>query len=272
MRSWRTLAAIAIAALFVVGACAASGTDPDSIKKAGKVVFCTDISFPPEEFYAEDGTTAQGSDIDIANEIGNSLGVKTQVDNTGFDGIIAALKAKKCDLLISGMTVTEERSKEVAFVPYLKVGQGIMVVGGNPKGIKSLEDLCGKAVAVQLATTNAALAEETSTKCEAAGKAKIDIQTFDKDTDAFQQLAIGRVDGYITDAVVCAYYLSLPENQGKVEIVASVNAEPIGIAVRKDDTKLKDYVTGVIDQLYSSGKMKAIVDKWGMSDSVELLK
>ena len=245
---------------------------PDSIKQAGKVVFCVDISFPPEEFYAEDGVTPQGSDIDIANEIATAFGVKAQIDNTGFDGIIPALKAGKCDLIISGMTVTEERSKEVDFVPYLSVGQGIMVVGGNPKGIKSLDDLSGGAVAVQLATTNEALVKDASDKLVAAGKKPIDIQTFDKDTDAFAQLALGRVDGYVTDSVVAAYYLSIPENKDKVEIVATVNAEPIGIPVRKGEAELNAAVAAVIDQLYASGKMKEIVARWGMTDSVELLK
>jgi polar amino acid transport system substrate-binding protein len=127
-------------------------------------------------------------------------------------------------------------------------------------------------VAVQLATTNEATAKEASDKLVAAGKKGIDIQTYQADTDAFQQLALGRVDGYVTDAVVAAYYLSLPENKGKVEIVATINAEPIGIPVRKGETELKDAVTAVIDQLYASGKIKTIVDRWGMSDSVEYLK
>jgi polar amino acid transport system substrate-binding protein len=291
MRSWRTLTIAAVAALIVAGACSSAATTaptatpaptaapsaggivvPDSIKQAGKVVFCSDISFPPEEFYAADGTTAQGSDVDIATEIAKAWGVKLQYDNTGFDGIIPALKAGKCDLIISGMTVTEERSKEVDFVPYLSVGQGIMVVGGNPKGIKTLDDLAGGVVAVQLATTNEATAKAASDKLVAAGKKPIDIQTFQQDTDAFAQLALGRVDAYITDSVVAAYYLSLPENKGKVEIVATINAEPIGMAVRKGEAELNAAVAAVVDQLYTSGQMKQIVDKWGMSNSVEFLK
>jgi polar amino acid transport system substrate-binding protein len=86
-------------------------TVPDAIKTAGRLVWCVDVSYPPEEFYAADGTTAQGSDIDIAKEIGKRFGVTTEIDNTGFDGIIPALNANKCDLIISGMNSTEERKK-----------------------------------------------------------------------------------------------------------------------------------------------------------------
>jgi polar amino acid transport system substrate-binding protein len=295
MRSPRAFVAAGMAALFIIGACSSSATTaptaapsaapptaapasaagvvaPDRIKQAGKIVFCTDVSFPPEEFYGADGSTPQGSDIDIANGIGKLWGVTAQIDNTGFDGIIPALKASKCDLIISGMTVTDERSKEVDFAPYLSVGQGLMVAGGNPKAIKSLDDLSGKAVAVQLATTNAATIDAENTQLKAAGKAPIDVTTYQQDTDAFQQLSLGRVDAYLTDAVVAAYYLTLPENKGKFEISVTVNAEPIGIAIRKDDAGMKDAVAAAIDALYADGTIKQAVDKWGMSSAVSLLK
>jgi polar amino acid transport system substrate-binding protein len=164
-----------------------------------------------------DGTTAQGSDVDIAKDIAKRFGVTAEIDNTGFDGIIPALNAKKCDLIISGMNDTPARQAQVDFVDYLKVGQGLLVPAGNPKGIKTLEDLSGKTVAVQLGTTNKDALDAANVKLEAAGKPKMEIQTFQQDTDAFQQLKIGRVDAYSTDSPVVAYYNSLPENAGKFE-------------------------------------------------------
>ncbi len=256
------------------GSAAASGiAAPSAIAAAGKIVWCVDVSYPPEEFYASDGTTAQGSDVDIANAVGMLMGVQTEIDNTGFDGIIPALLAKKCDLIISGMNDTAERAKQVDFVDYLKVGQGLLVPAGNPKGIHTLDDLSGKAVAVQLGTTNKDALDAENTKLEAAGKAKIDIQTFEKDTDAFQQLSLGRVDAFSTDSPVVAYYNSLPENSGKFEIGGTpIDPAPIGIAVRKEDTDLKAAVSAAIDQIYASGEMDQILQKWGMTDAVVKLK
>jgi polar amino acid transport system substrate-binding protein len=279
----RRLAGLAGAALFIVGACSsgsspapsgggASITPPAAIAEAGKLVWCVDVSYPPEEFYAEDGTTAQGSDIDIAADIAKRFGVTSQIDNTGFDGIIPALKAKKCDLIISGMNSTDERKQEVDFVDYLKVGQGIMVPVGNPEGIASLEDLSGLAVAVQLGTTNKESLDAVNETLAAAGKPTIDIQTFDKDTDAFQQLSLGRVDAYTTDSVVLAYYLNIPENDGKFEIAANIDPIPIGIAVRKEDSDLKSAVQAAIDAMYADGTIEQIVDKWKMTDAVDWVK
>ncbi len=280
---------LAGAVLFLVSACSGAAapsasaqasapaasliTPPAAIAAAGKIVWCVDVSYPPEEFYAADGTTAQGSDIDIATEIGKRMGVGTQIDNTGFDGIIPALQAKKCDLIISGMNSTDERKKQVDFVDYLKVGQGLLVPAGNPKGIRTLDDLSGKAVAVQLGTTNKDALDAKNAELKAAGKPTIDIQTFQADTDAFQQLALGRVDAYSGDSPVAAYYAAKPENKGKFEVGGTpIDPLPIGIAVRKEDTELKNAVQAAIDAMYADGTMKSIIDKWGMTNAVVLLK
>src|SRR5919198_2264807 len=68
---------------------------PTAIAKAGRIVYCSDITYPPEEFYR--GSKAVGSDIDIGTAVARAMGVKARFDNTGFDGIIAALLAKRCD-------------------------------------------------------------------------------------------------------------------------------------------------------------------------------
>lgn len=283
--SMRRAAGLLAAAALALSACSSSGgtaapsggaaaiTPPDAVKTAGKLVWCVDVSYPPEEFYAADGSTAQGSDIDIANEIGKRFGVTTEIDNTAFDGIVAALLAKKCDLIISGMNDTAERQAQVDFVDYLKVGQGLLVPVGNPKGIHTLDDLSGKTVAVQLGTTNKDALDAANTALTAAGKPAIEIQTFEKDTDAFQQLSLGRVDAFSTDSPVVAYYNSKPENKGKYEIGGTpIDPAPIGIAVNKDNTALKTAVQAAIDAMYADGTMKSITDKWGMTDAVVFLK
>ena len=246
---------------------------PAAITSAGKLVWCVDVSYPPEESFKADGTTAEGSDIDIATEIAKRFGVTVEIDNTSFTGIIASLVGKKCDLIISGMNDTAERAKQVSFVDYLKVGQGLLVAAGNPKGIHTLADLSGKAVAVQLGTTNKDALDAENVKLKAANKPQIDIQTFDQDTDAFQQLAIGRVDAYSGDSPVCAYYAAKPDNAGKFEVGGTpIDPAPIGIAIRKDDPEMLAAVKAAIDVMYADGTMKSIVDKWGMTGAVVLLK
>src|SRR5438876_7127376 len=143
---------------------------PSSIKSAGTLVFCSDITYPPEESYKAGTTTPEGSDIDIGSDIAKRMGVKARFDNTGFDGIIAALLARKCDAVISGMNDTPERRKAVDFVDYLKVGQSLLVKKGNPKHITSLAALSGRTVSVESGTTNRDFLAAASAKLQKAGK------------------------------------------------------------------------------------------------------
>jgi polar amino acid transport system substrate-binding protein len=103
----------------------ASIAPPASIKAAGQIVFCSDITYPPEEFYR--GTTPVGSDIAIGQAVAKLMGVKAVFANTGFDGIIAALLSQKCDAIISGMGDTPAREKVITFVDYILVGQSLMM-------------------------------------------------------------------------------------------------------------------------------------------------
>jgi len=162
-------------------------TPPPAIKSAGQIVYCSDITYPPEESYQ--GTKPVGSDIDFGTAIAKQMGVKAVFKNTVFDSIIAALKAKKCDAIISGMNDTPDRRKQVDFVDYLKVGQSVMVKKGNPEHITTLASLSGKKVSVESGTTNRDFLAAESTKLTKAGKKAINIVTFPKDTDAAAALS-----------------------------------------------------------------------------------
>jgi polar amino acid transport system substrate-binding protein len=241
---------------------------PDTIKTDGKLTWCTSLDGAPLDFYAADGTTPQGSDYDMTQYFAQKWGVPSQIVPTAFDGIIAALNAKKCDLVISGMTITAARAQVIDFVAYLEDGEGILVPAGNPKNIHTLDDLSGHAIAVQAATSNldALLAENK--KLAAAGKPLMNIQTFPADLDAFQQLSLGRVDAYSTDAPVAAYYSTLPGNKGKFEIGGQISPLPLGIGVRKGDSGLKAAVEATVFNMYADGTLKSIIDKWGMTQAV----
>jgi ABC-type amino acid transport substrate-binding protein len=113
--------------------------------------FCSDTTYPPMESI-ENGK-AVGADIDIGSAIVKLWGKKADFATTGFDVLIPAVRAKKCDAIISALSDTPERAKEVDFADYVSVGTLIMVKKGNAAGISDLASLAGKTVAVQAATT-----------------------------------------------------------------------------------------------------------------------
>jgi len=249
----------------------ASITAPASIASAGKLVFCSDITYPPEESYKQGTTTPEGSDIDIGNYIASKMGVKARFDNTGFDGIIAALLAKKCDAVISGMNDTPERRKQVAFVDYLKVGQSFMVKKGNPENITGLDSLAGKSASVETGTTNKDFLDAQSKRLTSQGKKAIKVVTFPKDTDAANALRTGRVDAYFGDAPVVAYYIEQTPDAFSLG-GTPVNPISIGIAINKSNTELQSAVRKAIAMIYADGTMDTILTRWKLAGAVAKLK
>jgi len=259
---WKLIVWVAAAVAAVTTAVAAAAvTSPPSVAKSGKLVFCSDIGYPPMESFR--GSTAVGADIDVGAAMGELMGLKAQFKNVGFDGIIAALLTKKCDAILSGMTDTAQRSKQVDFADYLEVGMSLMVNKGNPRHITGLASLSGLRVAVQVGTTEKdALTAENKVLAKQHRK-PVTIKLFNKDSDAAAALFTGKVDAYFSDDPPVGYYVK--EAGGKFEVAASkIQAAPYGIATRKGDL-LGPAVKKAVAQLYANGTMTSILAKWGLS-------
>ena len=255
----RLLLGLTLAAAAAVTVTAAGLAAP-ARAATGTLTFCTDATYPPEEFFQ--GTKLVGYDIDIGTEVARRLGMTAKFQNTGFDGIIAALLAKKCDAIISGMNDTAARRQQIAFVDYISVGQSLMVTKGNPKQIKVLSDLSGKTVSVEVGTTNKTFLDSTSAALRKKGKPAINVVTFPKDTDAANALKTGRVDAYFGDSPVVAYYIA--RDSSFAFAGSPVNPIPVGIGMRKGDALIPK-VKRQVAAMYASGTMKKILAKWKMS-------
>jgi len=263
MHARLNLVAVAAAATMLAMAvvAAAAVKPPPGIASAGRIVFCSDLGYPPME--SLQGSQPVGADIDIGAAIAKRMGVKSQFRNVGFDGIIAALLTKKCDAILSGMTDTAERRKQVDFTDYLMVGMSLMVKKGNPRHVTGLASLSGLRVAVQVGTVEKdALAAENKLLAKQHRKPVV-IKLFNKDTDAAAALITGKVDAYFSDDPPVGYYVK--RSGGKFEVAADkIQAAPYGIATRKHDP-LGPAVKKAVSQLYANGIMKAILAKWGLS-------
>ncbi|MDP2674963.1 MAG: transporter substrate-binding domain-containing protein [Dehalococcoidia bacterium] len=127
----------------------------------------SDIAYAPIEFFEEGTQNEMGLDVDLANAIAEVIGVDVEFLNLGFDPLIPSLKGGEIDIIMSSMTITEQRQQEIDFIAYFTAGTGILVKSGNPEDIGSLEDLCGLIAAVQVGTIQVdqleALNDETCT-------------------------------------------------------------------------------------------------------------
>ncbi len=249
---------VAVLAVLVAAAAASSLGAGAS---AGKLVFCSDTTYPPAEYLV--GGKATGYDVDIANAVAKALGKTAEIKTTGFTVIIPALRAKKCDAIISSMTITPARSKQVDFAPYITVGAFLMVKKGNPLHISTLASLSGKSCAVEASTTEKAGLDAENQALAKAGKPKITIKIYPADTSAAAAILAGKVDAYFADAPVVIYYTK--KTHGKFQTAGTqIETAPEGIATRKGDP-LGSQIKAAVAKLYANGTMKKILTKWGVA-------
>lgn len=222
------------------------------------IVYCVDTTYPPMESIVNG--KAAGADIDIANAVAKQLGSTAKIQTTGFDVIIPALLHKKCNAIISSMTITPQRAKQVHFTPYIDVGAFLMVKKGNPDHITNLASLSGKSAAVQASTTELAGLQAENKILQKQGKPPITIKIFPADTAAAQALLSGHVNAYFADAPPVLYYIR--KTNGQFQTAGSqVETAPEGIATRKGDP-LGLKIGNAIQALYLNHKINQILAKW----------
>jgi polar amino acid transport system substrate-binding protein len=241
------------------GAHANSVPAPSKLVSAGTLTVGSDVSYPPQE-YMDASSNPVGFDIDVADEIASRMGLQPKVVNFNFNDIIPALNAGQFDIVISAMNITPDRSKAVNFVQYYAAGQSVLVAKGNPKNVKTLDDLSGLTVAVQQGTTEQDSLTAENTKLSGAGKPAINVLIYGTDTDAVDQLRVGRADAAMDDDPVAAYYAVLNPN---FEVaIAAYNPQDEGIAVAKDNADMNTAITKAVEAMKSDGTLDSIKAKW----------
>ncbi len=294
MNRFRFIILMVILAMVVTackaGATPTSTTAPSSpldsyLAIKGHLLICSDIPYPPQEFYDANGNP-QGLDVDIGNEIGKRLGLQVQWVNSIFDTIIAAVTSGKCDIIISAQNITPDRQKQVSMIPYFQAGQSFVALKGNPDNINGPMDLCGKSAAAESGTTEADYLQGTgqyegkglTQACTAAGKQPITVVVTQKDTDALQQLEAGKVVIYSADSPVAAYYTVQHPDQFQV-VGQIIEPIPEGISVpcgQSDCTNaplspVGQAVHDALKAMMTDGTYTKILQKWNLTDGAVTL-
>jgi len=253
----KKLIALALSILMltaVLSACGSSGTTLDDIKKAGTLTIATSPDFPPFESLGE-GNVVEGIEIDILNAICQKFGVTLTIEQMDFDSVIPGINAGKYDLGVSGITVTEARQKNVLFTdPYCLAAQAIVVTADSPIATKA--DLTGKTVSVQTGTT----AEDY---CMGQG---YDVKGFAANNDAESALVTGKVDAWVIDDLTAAEMVkayNAENGEGALVILSeAMTTEPYAFALQLGSDGLAAEMNKIINDMISSGEIKAIFDKY----------
>ena len=265
----RLLIATLAATAALTISCAAAEISPAALMDKGTLTYGMAASFAPFEFMK--GSAAAGFDVDLVDALGKKLSLQPKAMTMDFGGLIPALGGKRIDLIDSAMYINPKRAEQVDFVPYLKIGNEVVVAKGNPAKITGRDDsLCGRSIAVTLGAIEETYAREDSARCEAAKHPAVKVLTFPTAQDAALNLRQGRAD---------AFFDSTP---GVVELVGAVpdtyevagaefeSGTRIGMAVRKGDKAMQDGLTAALKEIVADGTYKALIGKWKLPASVSL--
>ena len=257
MKSWvKKLALTGILAAVVVtslSGCGNSGSK-DAAQQKKELIVGTEPSFAPFEFPDGKDGEITGFDMDLIKAMAKKMGYeKVTIKGMGFDALIPAMNAGNIDVIISGMSITDARKKQVLFTdPYYESGLMVIVKKDNNE-IKSFDDLKGKRIGVQLGTTGAQEAE----KIEGAK-----VTNFDTSDLACIELKNGNVDAVISDLPVLQYFLKQKGSSYAKAVGTPKKGDLYGIAAPKDKN---DGVVGMnqaLKELKDSGEYKKIYTKW----------
>ncbi|MGZ4270779.1 MAG: ABC transporter substrate-binding protein [Solirubrobacteraceae bacterium] len=235
---------------------------PAAVKSKGTIVVAADATYPPNESIASDGHTVVGMDADLAKALAGALGLKAKVVNATFDSIIPGLASGKYDLGMSSFTDTKEREKTVDFVTYFTAGTSFYVKTQGGPAISGLADLCGKKVAVEKGTTQAADVAAQSKKCGAAGKPAVNLLVFPDQNGANLAISSNRAQIGMADSPVAEYQVQRSNGQFKV-VGKPYGTAPYGIAIPKDNGMAKPVLSG-LEALMADGRYQATLKKWGV--------
>ena len=232
---------------FTIAATACTKANDKKVLKVG-----TDATWPPMEFIKDQQIV--GFDIDFINAVAREGGFEVKIVNAAWDGIFASLDAGEFDMVISSVTISDERKKTMDFsTPYLNAGQ-IMVVRKDTEA-KTLADFAGKQAGAQIGTTGAAEIKKNSA---------VKLKTYDEIGLAIADLANGRVDVVVTDTPTAANFVLQNEKYKSSLKLAGTpfTSEFYGIAVKKGNKEVLDLVNKGIEKLLVSGEIKKLEEKW----------
>ena len=222
----------------------------------GKLTMSTNASFPPYEMVADDGSF-EGIDIEVAGAIAEKLGLELQVDDMGFDAALQAAQTGKSDMVMAGVTVTEERQAVMDFSnSYANGVQVVIVKEGSP--IQTVDDLANaNMIGCQMGTTGYTFCSDTP---ENGGFGEDHVTPYDDGAAAVQALMNGQIDAVVIDNKPAQEYVAA--NPGLKILDGEFTNEDYAIGVAKGNTALLDAINGALEELTADGTIQSIVDKY----------
>lgn len=265
----RTLLSASLLGLALAPAAGAAELPKSGLVEAGALTYGVAATFAPFEFQKDGKLT--GFDIDFIEALGQKLKAKPIAMNMEFKGLIPALQGSRIDIINSAMYMNPDRATQVDFVPYMKIGNMVVVQAGNPSKITGRnETLCGKTVAVTLGGIQESQARADDKACKEKGLKAVDVKTFPTAQDSWLNLRQGRADAVFDSTPGTAKVLD--EIPGTFEVVGTEfeSNTSIGMATRKGDAAIQASLKAAIAEVVADGTYAKLLTKWKLPATVSI--
>ena len=261
----RLLAAALVLIPFLAAIPPQSWAAPPPTVAAGKLTWGASPTFAPFEFQ-RDGQSV-GFDVDLVAELARRVGLQPAMLGMDFAGIIPAVQAGRIDAVVSGMYITPARQEVLDFIPYLLIGDQMVVPKGNPAHLTDRNALCGHHIAVASNTLYEKTAHTLSDACVKAGQPAIDILALGSSAVVALTLAQGRAEGAISStSVITAMMSNTPDTFEPFGEPFNTNSK-LGMGVAKTNPALRDALTNQLKAMHDDGAYDALIKKWGLPAS-----
>jgi len=257
----KKLFALTMAALLILGlfaGCASGSTGGLKTVEAGKLIMSTNASFPPYEMTTDNGGY-EGIDVEIAGEIAKKLGLTLEIHDMDFDSALLAVQQGKSDIVMAGVSVTDERKLVMDFSNSYATGVQVVIVKEGSD--VTMDNLGEKMIGTQRGTTGYIYASDTP---ENGGYGEDHVEAYDNGATAVQALQNNQVDCVIIDSAPAQEYVKA--NPGLTILEGNWVEEQYAIGFGKKNTELVEAVNKALDELIADGTVQAIIDKYIKAD------
>ena len=217
--------------------------------EAGKLIMSTNAAFPPYEMVADDGSF-EGIDVEVAGAIAGKLGLELVVDDMDFDAALLAVQQNKSDIVMAGVTVTEDRQLIMNFSDSYATGVQVVIVKEGSD--VTLDNLGEKMIGTQRGTTGYIYTSDDYGDDH--------VTAYDNGASAVQALINGQVDCVVIDSAPAEAFVAA--NAGLTILDTEYVTESYAIGVNKDNTALLDAINQALAELIADGTVQSIVDKY----------
>ncbi|WP_300458080.1 transporter substrate-binding domain-containing protein [Desulfobacula sp.] len=240
---------------------------PEKIKKAGVIRVATPLDYAPYGWLDAGTIEARGFEVEVGQAIGKILGVEWNISDIKWEGLITGIGSGRHEVGAAGISDRIKRQNNGNFVDFSTSSNAVVVETKNAEKFNGIDDLCGQTIGTCIGTSTVNVGHDLSDKCVARGKKPIQVKEYPTVPATDLAMKSGRVPAIIVSTEQSGWAISSGLQPWKM-VASGYMSEPIGFLVTKTVPGLDKAILAAVNELYASGRLKQIADKYGLGQSI----